>query len=212
MLVYYFTSPEYGLSNLKNKHLKVSEFKNLNDPFEFLGVEMSDKDVRKALNFEKSLISKSKGLICFSESKYDPVQWAHYADNHKGVCLGFEIPKKKLSKVKYVSSRLAKSTIDDPGKAHKLLTTKFKHWKYEKEHRLVLDIANRKRVNGLIFENFSKELSLREIYIGFRSKIAFRNIKNVYKSEGKDVIVKYTRPAFRDFRIVWDRKKKSLRV
>ncbi len=120
--------------------MKISDFNNLNDPFELLGVEMSDKDVRSALQFEQSQIAKSKGLICFSENKYDPVQWAHYAENHKGVCLGFEVPERILKKVKYVSARLAKSTLNDHDKQEKLLTTKFKHWEYEEERRLLLDI------------------------------------------------------------------------
>ena len=212
MNVYYYTSSDHGLSNIENRHLKISEFQNLNDPFELLGVEMSDKDVRKALEFEKSLIAKSKGLICFSSNKYDPVQWAHYADNHKGVCLGFDIPEKKLNKVKYVSSRLAKSTLDDPDKTTKLLSTKFKHWEYEKEYRLVIDISHKSRNNGLLFEKFTSEIILKEIYIGCRSKLTFEDIKKRFNSNSKDILIKYTRPAFKDFRIVWDQKKKSIRA
>jgi hypothetical protein len=209
MLVFYFTSAAYGLSNLENKHLKVSDFSNLNDPFELLGIEMSDKDVRTALRFEKSLIAKTKGLLCFSENKYDPVQWAHYGDNHQGVCLGFEIPGKRLKKVRYVSSRLAKSTLEESDKQEKILTTKFKHWEYEQERRMVLSLNNRKRINGLIFETFSPEMILKEIYIGCRSSLTFSDIQNKFESGEEKVIVKYTRPAFKDFRIVWDRKRKS---
>ena len=109
MLFYYFTSAKYGIENLKNERLKISDFSNVNDPFELLGIELRDEVVRKAVNFEKSKISEKYGLLCFSEDKYNPVQWAHYADNHKGVCLGFEIDEKKLRKVKYVSERLVAS-------------------------------------------------------------------------------------------------------
>ena len=209
MLVFYFTSSKYCLTNLENRHLKVSVFNNLNDPFELLGVEMTDKDVRKALTFERSQIAKSQGLICFSESKYDPVQWAHYADNHRGACLGFEIPDRLLRKVRYVAARLAKSTLDEPDKQEKLFTTKFKHWDYEKEHRLLLDLGGRNSTDGHFFEAFSSNMKLREIYIGCRSEITFEDIKQTYQSESNSVIIKHTRPAFKDFRIVWDQKKKS---
>lgn len=209
MLVFYFTSAKYGLSNLENRHLKVSDFSNLNDPFELLGIEMSDKDVRTALQFERSLIAKTNGLLCFSENKYDPVQWAHYGDNHKGVCLGFEIPEQRLKKVKYVSSRLAKSTLEEPDKQEKILTTKFKHWEYEEEQRMILSLTNRRRIDGLIFESFSPEMTLKEIYIGCRSDLAFSDIQNKYQSEKEKVLIKHTRPAFKDFRIVWDQRKKS---
>ena len=209
MLFYYFTSSEYGLSNLKNRHLKVSRFNSLNDPFELLGIDMSDRSVRNILRYDKSILAEKKGLLCFSENKYDPVQWAHYAENYKGVCLGFEIPEKSLKKIKYVSSRLAISTLEDKDKQEKLLTTKFKHWGYEEERRLVVDLAGRPITNGLIFERFTSDIVLKEIYIGCRSELTFDDIKSVYSSEGDKVIIKYTRPAFKDFKIVWDQSKKS---
>lgn len=159
MRVYYFTNAKHGLDNIKRKRVKISDFSNLNDPFELLGVEMSDKEVRRALQFEKLIIAKSYGLICFSESKYDPVQWAHYADNHKGVCLGFDVPDQRLKKIRYVSSRLSKSILNENEKVEKILTTKFKHWKYEQEHRLIIDITKKEKENGLYFESFSRSLS-----------------------------------------------------
>jgi|TARA_B110000093_G_C12819595_1_gene346350 hypothetical protein len=213
MIVYYFTSAEYGLENLKNRRLKVSDFSNVNDPFELLGIELRDKGVRKAVNFEKLQISKKCGLLCFSEDKYNPVQWAHYADNHKGVCLGFDIPEKKLKKVKYVAARLARETLDQPDCNEKLLTTKFNHWSYEQERRLIVDLNNN-LINdgGLRFEIFSEDMVLKEVYIGYKSKLKAADISSSYKSGDKSVITKITRPSFRDFRIVWDQREKSERT
>ncbi len=213
MIVYYFTSAKYGIENLKNRRLKVSDFSNVNDPFELLGIELRDKDVRKAVNFEKSKISKRYGLLCFSENKYNPVQWAHYADNHKGVCLGFDIPEKKLKKVKYVAERLARETLDQPDCNEKLLTTKFNHWSYEQERRLIVDLnSSQTNGDGLRFESFSDEIALKEVYIGCKSELNFSDISSAYKSGNKSVITKVTRPSFRDFRIVWDQSKKSKRT
>ncbi len=217
MIVYYFTSAKYGIDNLKNRHLKVSNFSNVNDPFELLGIELRDKDVRKAVTFDKSKISKKYGLLCFSEDKYNPVQWAHYADNHKGVCLGFEIPEKKLRKVKYVAERLARETLDQPDCNEKLLTTKFNHWSYEQERRLIIDLnSNSINGGGLRFEDFNEDMALKEVYIGCKSELEFSNISSFYKSGDKSgdksVITKITRPSFRDFRIVWDQSKKSERT
>ncbi|WP_419227630.1 DUF2971 domain-containing protein [Alteromonas sp. OM2203] len=213
MIVYYFTSAKYGIENLKNRRLKVSDFSNVNDPFELLGIELRDKVVRKAVNFEKSQISERYGLLCFSTDKYNPVQWAHYAENHKGVCLGFDIPEKKLKKVKYVAERLARETLDQPDCNEKLLTTKFNHWSYEQERRLIIDLnSNKINGGGLRFESFSDEMVLKEVYIGCKSALTFADISSAYKSGNKSVITKVTRPSFRDFRIVWDRSKKSERT
>lgn len=213
MLFYYFTSAKYGIENLKNKRLKISDFSNVNDPFELLGIELRDKVVRQSVKFEKSKISKENGLLCFSEDKYNPVQWAHYADNHKGVCLGFEIDEKKLRKVKYVSERLVKETLDQPDCNEKLLTTKFSHWSYEQERRLIIKLTNHSMGSqGLRFKEFDGDMSLKEVYIGCKSDLVFDDIVNAYPSNNKSVIVKITRPSFRDFRIVWDQSKKSVRT
>jgi len=213
MIFYYFTSKKYGIENLKFKRLKVSDFSNVNDPFELLGVELRDKDVRKAVNFEKSKISSEYGLLCFSEDKYNPVQWAHYADNHKGVCLGFDIPEKKLRKVKYVAERLARETLNQSDFNEKLLATKFNHWSYEQERRLIIDLNNNLiNSDGLLYEDFNEYMVLKEVYIGCKSDLTFRDISSSYKSADKNVIVKVTRPSYRDFRIVWDQSKKSVRT
>ena len=213
MIVYYFTSAKYGLENLKLKRLKISEFSNVNDPFELLGIEMREKEVRETVNFEKSKISKKYGLLCFSEDKYNPVQWAHYADNHKGVCLGFDIPENKLRKVKYVSERLARCTLDQPDCNEKMLTTKFSHWSYEQERRLIIEFGKYlPDSKGLRFEEFSNEMTLKEVYIGCKSKLTFNDIASSFPCGFKSVIVKTTRPSFRDFRIVWDQSKRSVRT
>lgn len=213
MILYYFTSAEYGIENLKKGRLKISDFSNVNDPFELLGIELRDKGVRKVVNFEKSKISKTNGLLCFSEDKYNPVQWAHYAENHKGVCLGFEIPEKILKKVKYVAERLARETLELPDRNEKLLTTKFNHWSYEQERRMIIELSEHpKDVKDLRFKEFDSEMVLKEVYIGCNSKLIFDDITSAYNSGDKSVIVKITRPSFRDFRIVWDQSKKSVRT
>jgi hypothetical protein len=213
MLFYYFTSAKYGIENLKRRRLKISDFSNVNDPFELLGIELRDKVVRQAVKFEKSKISKENGLLCFSEDKYNPVQWAHYADNHKGVCLGFEIDEINLRKVKYVSERLAKDTLEQSDCNERLLTTKFSHWIYEQERRLILKLSNySKDGQGLRFKEFGSDMLLKEVYIGCKSDLVFEDIIAAYTTNNKDVIVKVTRPSFRDFRIVWDQSKKSVRT
>ncbi len=213
MIVYYFTCAKYGIENLEKRRLKISDFSNVNDPFELLGIELRDYVVRRAVNFQKSKIAKKSGLLCFSEDKYNPVQWAHYADNHKGVCLGFDIPAKKLRKVKYISERLAKETLDKPDCNEKLLTTKFSHWSYEQERRLIIDLSKYSvDGKGHRFEDFGNDMVLKEVYLGCKSGPKFEDIDSAYTSGDKSVVVKATRPSFRDFRIVWDQSRKSIRT
>ena len=55
MLVYKFYPPEYALQSLSKLRFKVSPIDELNDPFEYLSLDMGDKSVRAwAKNFRKS--------------------------------------------------------------------------------------------------------------------------------------------------------------
>ena len=105
MRVYYFTCKKYGLENLTKKRLKVARIDNLNDPFEFMAVDLSDCDFRLGVEEMKRSLSKDYGILCFSKNWDNPVQWTHYADRHKGLCLGFDVPDEHLDKIKYYDNR-----------------------------------------------------------------------------------------------------------
>ena len=45
------------------------------------------------------------GLVWFSANWNNPVQWSHYADHHRDLCLGFKVTA-QAHKVAYVSERL----------------------------------------------------------------------------------------------------------
>src|SRR5260370_7015469 len=68
---------------------------------------MRKRHIRFAFKRQTADFTRIQGLICFSSSWKDPVIWAHYSDKHKGLCLGFEIPKRLGRKVRNVKKRLA---------------------------------------------------------------------------------------------------------
>ena len=106
MRVYHFLNVDHGLDNLRHRRLRISRIIELNDPFEFLGVDLSDRTFRQAFWETKRQLSKTNGLLCFSKTWRNPVLWEHYADKHRGLCLGFDVPKALLEKIKYVKLRL----------------------------------------------------------------------------------------------------------
>ncbi|MCD9468941.1 DUF2971 domain-containing protein [Photobacterium iliopiscarium] len=212
MRVYYFTSTEYGLDNIKCSRLKVSTFDRLNDPFELFCIEMSDKDVRERLECEKIFYTNNFGMICFSEDWRNPVQWGHYANNHTGLCLGFDIPDDELCKVNYETKRLDRNELYEPYTSHTIFSTKFKHWSYEKEHRLLLDLRSLNKEGSLYFKTFSEKLILMEIIVGCESSVSYEDVIEAIPVLKGNVAVKFTRPSFRDFRIVSDRRKKIIHV
>ena len=107
MRVYHFTKRDNGLSILRDKRLKISRIKELNDPFEFIGVDLSIQIFSDTLTQLKEDINNDHGILCFSKNFKSPLLWAHYADIHKGLCLGFDLPDNILSKVKYIPERMS---------------------------------------------------------------------------------------------------------
>ena len=106
MRLYHFTNEKYGLEDLREKHLKVARISDLNDPTEFLAADLSNEEFRRATESMKESFSNDHGILCFSENWRSLMQWAHYADKHKGLCLGFDIPSHVLMKINYSEKRL----------------------------------------------------------------------------------------------------------
>lgn len=48
------------------------------------------KGLDTAFEERKRTMLDSRGVCCFSETSDDILMWSHYADNHKGFCLGFK--------------------------------------------------------------------------------------------------------------------------
>ena len=209
MLLYHFRNKKYGIKSLKEKRLKISRIHELNDPFELLGCELSDKINRDAFRKTKDDLSKSKGLLCFSKNWRSPVQWTHYSDNHTGICMGFEIPDPDewLIKVDYQSKRLSCPTEFDFDFMNKVLSTKFSHWKYEKEYRVFIELDSSKEENGLYFYDFSEMLRLKQVIVGCNSNITRDEVKDVLGDLYYEVEAFKARPAFKTFNIVMNRNK-----
>lgn len=175
MRVYHFLNRKYGLQALRRKRLKVSLIDQLNDPFELVGFASHNRDERKALAEVKAGLARFSGMLCFSDKWSNPVQWSHYADRHRGLCLGFDVPEGLLTPVRYRSKRLKpdpqaiKEMQAEGPAAHEmmlnLVATKFSHWRYEHERRMFAQLEE-KDVRGLYFCDFSENLALREVIVG----------------------------------------------
>jgi len=50
MRLYHFTTAQYGLDNIDRRRLKIATIPDLNDPYELLCFDMSDKEFRWSMN------------------------------------------------------------------------------------------------------------------------------------------------------------------
>jgi hypothetical protein len=141
-----------SISNLaKGKNWVANPFE-FNDPFEFRMTDIYymnkegvlaylDEDSMKARIMYQNTIEKF-GVICYSTIEPSTLMYSHYADNHRGMCLEFEVLPENLIGMKEVKYKdrldefnftLDKTLLKE--EIIKICTTKSKVWQYEKEYR-----------------------------------------------------------------------------
>lgn len=208
MRVFHFLNAKYGLEALRNRRLKISQIGELNDPFELLGVKMSDPDFRKAFLEMKLALSKNRGLHCFSKSWSNPVLWSHYADKHRGLCLAFDVPNEALITVTYTRKRLDPDDLFSTDQLVKdqamikILGTKFLHWRYEDEVRQFVSLADKDPETGHYFSEFSEQLKLALVVVGTEACISRSEISAALGEHNAHIKRFKARPAYKTFRVV----------
>jgi len=207
--IYDPTAGSGALDDLARRRVKIALLDDLNDPFELVSLELSDQTMRRTCQLFMRKMAQRFGVICFSKQWNNPVLWSHYAEKHKGVCLGFDVPDNCLLKVRYTGARLPnkiKADLEQGGlddrDMREILTTKFKDWAYENEMRVFLRLEERETETGLYFKDFSGDLALREIILGPRCVIKKSAITETVGSEGREMQVIKARLAFNTFRVV----------
>lgn len=208
MRAYHFISEKYGLEALENKTLKVARIKKLNDPFEGLHLDTDNYLIRETLKGRINKAHRESGILCFSENFCNPVQWAHYADSHKGLCLAFDIPDEKIIKIEYVNERAIGSAfrdaLDYKGRdfTKYMLSKKYEHWKYEQECRILIDFPEAVSETKLLFHPFSDEMLLSEVIIGCRSQLSPKLVKKMYCRNFPEIAVTKVLPSASEFKMI----------
>lgn len=209
MRVYHLSPTKYTIQNLERQRLKVATFEDLNDPFELLGARLPTRSLRKAFRGFKRDMHGRMGLLCFGPRWDNPLVWSHYADNHRGISLGFDIPDQYALPVKYISARMAlnfKDNIEtkglDPTFAFDLMTSKYEGWSYEEEVRMYVRLNETEPESGLYFYQFGEDLVLRELILGPRCTLSFSEAKALASAVSESVQVTKSRLAFNSFRVV----------
>lgn len=211
--LYHFVPEIYGVSNILNKRLKISLFKDMNDPFEMLTYVGKNSASRKVFKEIKTRLGSEVGTICYSKSFKSPVQWAHYADRHRGMCLGFDVKHEYANKVAYIDGRLPFENVDlKDGVSQRLINdlmlTKHSSWSYEREYRGWARLVESDE-NGLYFSRCSENLILREVILGAASSMSKASAEALLENFESSVDLFKVRPAFRTFEMVRDRSKAS---
>ena len=167
-------SAEKHASNLAYRAAS-DELKNISYHSTNPEYDCSQKEAERwllTLEIESELLKRyDKGVCCFSSVYKNPLLWSHYADQHRGMCIGYDLirnPEPCIHKVIYGGSRIVKTSlimkavIDRDPEANEILDQnillkKASQWRYEREWRLLDQ-------RGLL----DSPLRLREITFGMK--------------------------------------------
>ena len=171
-IIYKYTSLSIGVDDILLKNtLKFSDPTEYNDPFDcheyLLKVDMSKANIEEFIesqcpnysrSFKRELARrfnineiynglkaerKRFKITCFSLDKKSTLLWSHYAEKHKGICIGFQFPpiyhdRFILTPVSYIDMI---PLIDRMANAYKMirywLSMKSDCWEYEQEVRAI---------------------------------------------------------------------------
>lgn len=223
--LYYFMPDEYVVSNLELRRLKISFSDSVNDLFELMPFDFGETEAGMGLRavwlVQRRKHASTQGFISLSEIWSSPYMWGHYAKNHAGCCLGFDVSGEKHGRpyayqMNYVKALLPldQKVLTDENYNKKMvnyaMTTKSEHWSYEKEWRVwcSLDLDEQAMKLGSPdshhFVHFNDNFRLREVIIGHRSKHQSALLRNHLDAAGAGgaVAFKTARPSFREFKMV----------
>lgn len=218
MQFYYFTSKKYGLTAIRDKRLKISQYSSLNDPFDFIGIATKSSEDRDTLKTRREELSTKQGIVCFSDKWKEPLMWGHYADAHKGICLGFTVDRSKFQKMQYVAERPKLEDFGKPSVARltendirEISMKKFTRWSYESEWRRVVALANQDFVDNNYFLPFDGHMQLSTVLLGERCEISDAQIAGILSTDPR-IKVAFTRAAYRAFDVILDQVGQSARI
>jgi DUF2971 family protein len=209
--VYHLLPLKHAESDIVLRRLKVARFADLNDPFELLALSFKELAVERIVREFKIKCDEHTGLLCFSADWTNPVLWSHYADNHRGVCLGFDLGRSRAEAVRYEDERILAQLGDPPNPLNLdenlqrlLLRTKFRHWEYESEYRVFVPLKDAISDGGSYFVPFGPDLQLREVVLGPLCKRSLDDLRALTHASYPDASVIKGRLASKFFKVVPD--------
>lgn len=224
MRLYYMTSNDIATNYiLPERRMKLSRFADLNDPFELQPHCLDDKELRAMNRVLQTGVGERFGLLCLSDNWRSPVMWAHYADKHKGVCLGFDFPEApdtptvrrveyNPARIRFKLDRTATRYGIDESYIEALLFTKAKEWAYEREWRTLSGLHEQDATTGFYYVDFGPQLQLREVIVGARNPTPVGQMAKLVRKNQASVQVLKARPAFQEFAMVRNKAVKAINV
>jgi len=207
---YHFTCEKYGRLGIHDRRLKVARFLDANDPFELMAISSHKSEVREVLGKFKEDQNSKMGLLCFTRDWTNVLLWSHYADKHRGICLGFDLKLGTFEEVEYVDKRLRPEVDDEeqfslPESLQKRLhLLKASDWRYEQELRIFVNLITAEFEEPLYFSHFNDEMRLAEVILGDQSGLSVPEMERLTDPFKPEVYVSKSRQERTGFRVIPD--------
>ncbi|AXH61458.1 DUF2971 domain-containing protein [Providencia rettgeri] len=99
MILYKYLSVDRAFKVLKDKTIAFTTMDSFNDPFEFANLtafpdkQYNNENILDIFNdySKKFILNRESSILCLTRQQLNPLMWAHYADNHKGIVIGLNI-------------------------------------------------------------------------------------------------------------------------
>lgn len=217
----YFKINDSKIKSIRDKKVWVSSYIDFNDPFELSkiyidGNKLTNKHYKKEiLQIGFDYIRNSLKISCFTDDlRYNLPMWAHYTNNHKGLCLEFEVENpsylypviyqntKKINASTTVHNFLAllhKSEVETLTKEENdqlvdisnlfitIFSTKEKLWQYEREYRVFYPVEENVQ-GGFLVDMKELGLRLTGIYLGNKMEKLYEDeLKIISKDIGVNI-------------------------
>lgn len=188
---------------LTNTSIRFTQQNSLNDPFEsamLLGKEEWELQPGKRVGTDLPT-----AFVSLSRTRANILMWSHYADCHRGFCIGFRRNSNFFSKAESVRYRSFRASlnganinkIDSTNVLKEISLEKAVDWSYEEEERLFLtDVKRDLEVVGV--DEFGEDIILNkypaediaQIIIGLKTeKTTIAKIKNYIQHSCIDVSI-----------------------
>ncbi len=92
-ILYKYYSCGGGKAALKSQNLGFRKPEFFNDPFELTALSNNIGPVSRQETLKRQIdeLKNQVGILCLTRSAFNPLMWAHYADQHQGFVIGYDV-------------------------------------------------------------------------------------------------------------------------
>jgi hypothetical protein len=156
-----------------------------------------------------------EAFTSFSATCTNILMWSHYAEKHRGMCLGFDVNSEKVRKVNYEPAVEVIGGLSGQNLIpffERLKWTKYIGWAYENEFRAWEDASKEKVVvkdektgseRHLSFVGFDADLVLKEVIAGANCTVTKQQIADALQGYG-DIRIAKLRADPKTFELIVD--------